>query len=461
MQKVVATFTLALNVIVGVLSTYTSPKLGSLSDRYGRKRMMALCSAGGLVNEVITILAAKYPNSVHYRWLIVGSIFDGLAGSLTAGSVLSHSYTSDCTPPSKRSVSIGYMHSCLFSGLAFGPLLASVLVKKTGSLLSIFYVTLGCHAFFILFVLFITPESISKRKQLLAREKYAKEKEAESVPPNWASRSSLPLASSVGKAIYAIKMANPLASMKVLVPAGPQNAKVRRNLLALATIDMVMFGSAMSLGTITILYSEYTFGWGTVESSRFVSLISSIRFLALMAIFPIINYFLRARPAARRRRLSPTPIVEKNTGADNLDVWVLRLGLLSDILGVCGYIFVRTEALFVLCGAVTAFGGLGSATIQASISKHVPSERVGELLGAIGMLQAVSRVVSPIVLNSVYAATVNTFPQAGFVVLTSLFGLTFVVSFLIRPHGKPKPKTHLHIIFIRNKNPAGMCEFDC
>lgn len=446
-QSNVSTFILVLNVVVGLLSAYTAPKLGSLSDRYGRKYMMAICSAGGVVGEVLIILAAKFPDVISYKWLILGSIADGLCGSFTAGSILSHSYTSDCTPPSKRSVSIGYLHACLFSGLAFGPLIAAYLVEKTGSLLSIFYITLGCHVSFITFVSLIIPESLSKRKQLLAREKHAKEEQAVSEMPGiLAEQGAAPLAPGMNKAVRFLKMLNPFAPLKVLAPPGARNKRLRRNLITLAAIDMVMMGAAMSSGTVTILYSQYIFGWGTVESSGFVSLTSTVRFFVLMAIFPLINYYLRTKPNARRvREAGVAPPAEKNAGMDGLDIWVLRTALLSDVVGVTGYIFVRTAPLFVMCGAITAFGGLGSATIQAAITKHVPPERVGQLLGAIGQLHALSRVFAPILFNGLYSATVGQFPQAFFVLLAAMFGLVLLASTVIRPHGESCSTSRLRL----------------
>jgi MFS family permease len=439
-QQNVATFTLVLNVVIGLLSAYTAPKLGSLSDRYGRKGMLAICSAGGVIGEIIIILAAKYPDIIHYKWLILGSVVDGLSGSFTAGSVLSHSYTSDCTPPTKRSVSIGYLHACLFSGLAFGPLIAAQLVKQTGSLLSIFYITLGCHIAFILFVTFVLPESLSKRRQLVAREKHAKEAQNQSdAPAVLAHVAHVPFGRELDLVVHTLKTANPFAPLKVLAPSGPGQGRLRRNLITLATIDMVLLGAAMSSGTVTILYSEYVFGWGTVEASRFVSLTSAVRFFVLMSVFPVINYFFRIRPNARRRRESGMPTSEKNAGADLLDIWVLRTALVSDVVGVTGYIFVRSEPLFVLCGVITAFGGLGSATIQSATTKHVPPEMVGELLGAIGQLHALSRVFAPLVFNGLYAATVKVFPQAFFVLLSGLFLVVLLASFLIRPRGKLCP----------------------
>ena len=384
---------------------------------------MALASCGGLVSEFITILAVKFPQVVDYRWLAMGSVFDGLTGSFTAGSILSQSYTSDCTPPSKRAVSIGYMHACLFTGLAFGPLLAGYFVKWTGSLLSIFYMVLACHSMFVIVIGFIVPESLSKKKQLAAREKWDKAQELR--------------VQTGGSWLSTIQAANPFEPLKILCPTGPGTSPaLRRNLVALALNDIIIFGSSQAAGAVIILYSEYMYGWGNFESSRFVSVLSLVRVVALMGIFPIINYFGRVRPAARRRRESGIVPSEKNSGADNLDIWVLRAALTSDILGSIGYTLARSEGAFFLSGMVTAMGGLGSATIQAVVTKHVPSNRVGQLLGAVGMLLALARVLGPLLFNGLYAATVGTFPQAIFALLASLYGVSLLASFAVRPHGE-------------------------
>ncbi|KAI6088830.1 MFS general substrate transporter [Hypoxylon rubiginosum] len=444
-QKSVATFTLILSALTGALSAITAPKIGSLSDRYGRKRLMVIASCGGLANEVITILAARFPEIVDYHWLILGAFFDGLMGSFTAGSVLGHSYVSDCAPPSKRGVHIGYLHACLFSGLAFGPLLAGYFVKWTGALISIFYVVLGCHAFVILYFWFILPESMSKRRQIAARQKHQTEREAtvvqirsavpESVKGFVGPRLASFLDDNMGTWLPALLSANPLAPLKILVPSGRGNAPLRRNLILIALIDATIMASAFGAGTVIVLYSEYMFDWGTLEASRFVSIVSMVRVAILLLILPVINYIFRTRPLRRQRRESgDSNVVETNSGADKLDVWLIRVALISDTVGTAGYIFVRKEELFILSGMATAFGGLASATTQSALSKHVPQERVGSLLGAIGLLHALGRVVAPALFNGVYAGTVESYPQGIFVLLTGLFGLIVLGSFFVRPH---------------------------
>jgi hypothetical protein len=158
-----------------------------------------------------------------------------------------------------------------------------------------------------------------------------------------------------------------------------------------------------------------------------------VRVIVLMIIFPIINYYGRTRPAARRKAAG---IVERRVGADKLDIWVLRIALISDLVGAIGYTLARSEGLFFSAGMVTAIGGLGGATSQAIITKHVPSERVGQVLGAIGMLHALARVLGPLMFNGLYAATVKTFPQAIFVLLAAIFGVALTSAFFVKPHGK-------------------------
>lgn len=448
-QKLVAKFTLVLSIAVGILSVVTAPKLGALSDRYGRKRLIVISSLGGIINEIITILVAVFPATVPYQVLVIGSVFDGLGGSFTAGTILSHSYVSDCTPPSKRGVAIGYLHACIFIGLTLGPLLTGYFADLTNNLVSIFYVTLGCHFFFILFITFVTPESLSIPKQMAAREKHEEEKTS--------LRESGRLAMILGGSM------NPFAPLKILFPRGHENAPLRRNFISLALCDFVILGGAMAAGTIVLLYSELMFGWTTLQASQFASLNSAVRVFVLMVIFPLVSWYFRRRPMERARkralaakreqelygdRNGEANIVsdelpkyhlaalrpETNSGADMLDIWLIRISILSDLLGSLGYIFVRTPELFYVAGAVTAFGGIGSATIQASVTKHVPPQSVGKLLGALGLLHAVARIVAPLLFNGLYAATVKTFPQAFFVLLSGLFGLAMLSSMVIQPN---------------------------
>lgn len=171
-QALAAKFILYTTLISGTLSAIVSPKLGSLSDRYGRLKILVFASAGGLLSEVLLIMAATFPETFNYRWMLLGAVFEGLGGSFIAGMALTHAYATDCTSPPDRAVAFGYFHACLFSGIAVGPLIAAALVEFTGSNVVPFYFAVGIHIFFITFILAVAPESLTKKRQMESRKKY-------------------------------------------------------------------------------------------------------------------------------------------------------------------------------------------------------------------------------------------------------------------------------------------------
>lgn len=417
-QALVSKFTLYANLIAGILSAIASPKLGALSDRYGRRRIIAISTMGMLIGEIITIITATYPDTFSVEWLLLGYALDGLCGSFTAAMALTHSYAADCTPPAKRNVTFGYFHGVLFTGIALGPVLAGYIIKATGQLLTIFYIALACHLIFVSFLLFVIPESLSKERQMAAREKHRIKMEGR-------PRRSF---------ISALKSANLLAPLEILYPTGEgSNSVLRRNLIFLAAVDTTVFGVAMGSMTVVVIYSEYMFGWGNFESSIFVSIVNTCRVTVLVIIVPLVTKFIRGRKGS---------VPQRNSGCDGLDLAIIRTAIVFDILGYIGFATARTGSLLILSGAIAAVGGMGSPTLQSSLTKHVPPDRIGQLLGATGLLHALARVVAPTVFNLIYALTVGKFTQTVFVCLAATFGVAFILSWFVKPHGKSPRLEH-------------------
>lgn len=417
-QKRAALFTLYMGLIAGLLSAFTSPKLGEISDRYGRRKIMAITACGSLVGEIITISAAKYPDTISVSWILLGAAADGLCGSYTAAMAIVYAYTSDCTAPSRRAVAFAYFQGCLFGGIAVGPLVSGFIVKVTGNILIIFYIALACHVIFILFIGFIAPESLTKERQIQAR-RLRQEKQQSIVSDLDRSSGSWPTM------IELMKSTNLLAPLAILWPKS-SNRYVRWNIALLAAIDTIMFGVAMGAMNVVMLYAEYMFDWGTPETSVFVSIANFTRVASLLIILPLIVRIVRG---------SSSQANVKESGSDLLDLSIIRVSIAFDMLGYIGYAVVRMGSLFIVSGALAAVGGMGSPTISSALTKHVPPERTGQLLGAMGLLHALARVVSPVIFSLIYSMTVGTFTQTVFVCLTATWGLSFVLSWFLTPHG--------------------------
>lgn len=385
--------------------------------------LICLCVLCTLLSEVFTTFIAAYPETASINWLLVAAFVDGLGGSFTLALSLVHSYGADCTSPERRNVVFGFFHATLFSGIALGPFLFGLLMKYTGSLLDIFYAVLICHSIYLLTLVFLVPESLSKERQKIARTKHlAKLQEGDVSFPRYILRELHP--------------ANIFKPLAILYPkpkhseTSPEQRalfrKLRKNLVLIATIDTLMFGVGMGTVQIIVLYAEYMFGWGTYESSVFVSVANTGRVLTLLVILPTITRLIRG-PQAR---------TQANSGSDWLDIACIRLAIFIDLLGYIGYAISNTGGMFLLSALIASIGGIGPPSLQSSLTKHVPASQTGRILGAMGLLHALARVVSPIIFNLIYSATVGNFTQAVFVCLSSVFGVAALLSWFISPSGK-------------------------
>jgi hypothetical protein len=129
-------------------------------------------------------------------------------------------------------------------------------------------------------------------------------------------------------------------------------------------------------------------------------------------------------------------LTKGHRGSDMLDIWIIRGSICFDLLGYIGYAFTPSGAVMVLAGMVAALGGLGPPTIQSSLTKHIPADRTGQILGAAGLLHALARVVAPTVFNLIYMETVGVYAGLVFICLASIFVLVFVLSWFLKPKSK-------------------------
>lgn len=142
----------AYGVLVGVfalLQFIGAPILGSLSDRFGRRRVILLCVAGASIDYVIMALA---PNM---SWLFLARCISGFTAGVVATG---NAYVADVTPPEKRAQSFGLLGAAFGLGLVIGPLLGGFLGSY--SLRLPFWFAAGCAALNFLYGWFVLPESL-------------------------------------------------------------------------------------------------------------------------------------------------------------------------------------------------------------------------------------------------------------------------------------------------------------
>ena len=126
-----------------------SPILGSLSDRYGRRRIILIATAGSAVDYFIM---ANAPSLV---WFFLARIIaGGTAGVLSTANA----YIADITTPEKRAQSFGLLGAAFGIGFIIGPVVGGILGQYDIRLP--FFVAGGCATANWLYGYFALPESL-------------------------------------------------------------------------------------------------------------------------------------------------------------------------------------------------------------------------------------------------------------------------------------------------------------
>jgi len=214
--------------LVGVfagMQFIASPILGSLSDRFGRRKVILIALAGTAIDYVIMGLAPSM------AWMFVARIISGM----TAGALATcNAYIADVTPPEKRAQGFGLVGAAFGLGFVIGPAIGGLLGQV--SIRLPFFVAAGCVASNWLYGAFVLPESLPLESRR---------------PFSW-------------------KRANPVGSLLAL--------RRFRGVVDLAWMYFIfMFGNTM-LQSIWVLYTGYRYHWTTLEVGL------SLAFVGVMAI---------------------------------------------------------------------------------------------------------------------------------------------------------------------------------
>ena len=141
-----------------------TPLIGALSDRYGRRPVMALCVAGSVLGLGLFALTVSLPWSrlwpqaaaagVPLALLFAARLIDGFSGgtAATAGAVLA-----DITPPEQRARAFGLIGVAFGLGFILGPALGGLLASR--SLLLPLLLAVGFALVNLVVVLTLMPET--------------------------------------------------------------------------------------------------------------------------------------------------------------------------------------------------------------------------------------------------------------------------------------------------------------
>ena len=191
----------------------TSPILGALSDRFGRRPVLLLGFCALALSFFVTALATAL-------WmLIVVRLF---SGAMQSNASVANAYVADITPPEERAKRFGMLGAMFGIGFILGPVMGGVL----GAIdLHLPFFAAGALALLnLLYGYFVLPESL---------------------PPSQRRR-------------FEWRAANPITSLKAL----SQTKDVGLLVAVIACAGLAQF----VLYTTWVLYTTFKFGWGPLQN---------------------------------------------------------------------------------------------------------------------------------------------------------------------------------------------------
>ncbi|KAF9585922.1 hypothetical protein BGW38_000038, partial [Lunasporangiospora selenospora] len=457
----------------------------SLSDKHGRLKIMIV----GFSNTIFTLICmycmSRWWDEVGMKVMVLTVVVGGLLGGLMQNSAVCLAYAADCTDPANRSLVFSWLHAGIFMGLAVGPYIGGLIVKRTGSFMTIVLIDGIASALSLLLVAFVVPESVPSKQSAHIRKLYEEALVAASLPSSSNTQNSN---SKIGL----------LSSLGFFKPS-PGNA----GLLIMGSIAFLGMLSFKGSFSILILYTNLKFSWGEYEDGIMFSLGAIVRFLSLVALLPGMNHLYHKYKSSRsrqgkgldqagaesgvnqqilstsnssntidsndttieqdqlglipnnaissdsnesdseapmqerRRRGSTTDTLqieekEKKYRDIKFDTWVLRVGFIINSVTYVGYGLATNTWLFILASSLHAISIITLPSLKTLFTSMVEPSQFGAAMGAIQIVDAIAGVFSPLVISWVYALTVKTFPEFVWYCCAFLTGMCVLLAFMIR-----------------------------
>ncbi len=108
----------ALAALYSLMQFICAPLIGSLSDRYGRRRVILISLLGSGLDYFLFAYAPSL------AWLFVGRVISGITGANIAAA---SAYIADISPPEKRAANFGLIGAAFGIGFIAGPALGGLL----------------------------------------------------------------------------------------------------------------------------------------------------------------------------------------------------------------------------------------------------------------------------------------------------------------------------------------------
>jgi DHA1 family tetracycline resistance protein-like MFS transporter len=191
-----------------LMQLVSSPVLGALSDRFGRRPVLLLSTLGLGLDYILMAVA---PDLV---WLFIGRLLSGITAATFSTA---NAYIADVTPPERRAGAFGMVGAAFGIGFVLGPAIGGIAGDIDARLP--FWIAAGLSLAGFAYGLLVLPESLPAERRMA----------------------------------FSWRRANPVGSLRLL--------SEHRALIGLAGVVFLFHLAHVVLPAVAVLYTSYRYGW--------------------------------------------------------------------------------------------------------------------------------------------------------------------------------------------------------
>jgi hypothetical protein len=250
------------------------------------------------------------------------------------------------------------MMAALFLGSTLGPICASFLIKATGKIESIFYASLLIYFILYLYFCFFLPESVD----FSTREEASTSQDTSTTTT---TTTKIEDERESDKTLY--EKLNVLNSLKIFKQAQISTLLPYAGVM-LAVIQLLIQTSSLPP---FILYGMLRFGWTSYEGGIYLSVTSVAKLMSSSLILPLITKIF-------------------NTSNVRFDIWMIRIGIISDIFRCMFSGLAVNTTQFTIAGSLEAISLFSQPSMRTLLISMVKPSQVGELMGALAIIDGLA-----------------------------------------------------------------------
>ncbi|XP_061435140.1 lysosomal proton-coupled steroid conjugate and bile acid symporter SLC46A3-like isoform X2 [Lethenteron reissneri] len=394
--------------------------LGALSDNHGRRVALMLPLVGDILSTVIFILIVHFELPL---WILyISNVLTGFLGGTTTLLGISFAYVADTTTKMNRNWRVALLEMALGAvgiGASFASGHFTKVAKGIKGLLAPFYFEVGVDVVCFFYAAFFLHETVGAGggPPLLADPQHApsdRHQQGQQGQQGQQQQGQQGQQQEGRRKTVGDYARETVRGFVLLVRAGGDPARRCRLLLLLgtfATVALAFFGGS---GLLTLYQQGPPLCWGAVMVGYGQAFFCCV----------YVTSFIGVTLASRCR----VP-----------DGAIALAGMASFAAGMVTTAFARTSLAMFLANIPLMFTVMPAPVIRSMLSKAVQPSEQGAVFAAVACVEMVSALVSTLIFNSVYTATVAWFPGFSFLLAAAFMLIPMALVGVVRCTRDPQP----------------------